>query len=182
MAEGSVADWQSHLSIEANAAATLLGLVFVAASINLRRIVVTPALPGRVVEALVQFTQVLFISLMMTIPHQSSAALGVEILGVAVLSWAIQMRVFIRYHKLRPDDPHWWLIFRMSQSHLATLPFVIGAICLLLGRNDAFYWTAPGFFFSFFAGLVSSWVLLIRVGRQEHARSGGTEDGAGNCT
>jgi hypothetical protein len=177
MTEASIADWQPNLSIEAGAAATLLGLVFVAASINLKRIVLTPALPGRVVEAVVQFTQVLFVSMLMTIPHQSTTVLGVEILLVAALSWAVQVTVFVRYQKLRPGDPNRWLIFRTLQSHLATLPFVIGAVCLLFGRHDALYWTVPGFLFSFFAGIVNSWVLLIRVGRQKHTKSGGKKFG-----
>jgi hypothetical protein len=38
MSPESLAEWQAHLLMEAGAAATLLGLVFVAASINLKRI------------------------------------------------------------------------------------------------------------------------------------------------
>jgi modulator of FtsH protease len=86
MCPESITDWQSHLSMEASAAATLLGLVFVATSINLRQIVLTPSLPGRVVEAVVQFVQVLFISMLLTIPRQSARMLSIEILGVAVCS------------------------------------------------------------------------------------------------
>lgn len=63
MGEAALAAWQSHLSINATLAATLLGLMFVAASINVKRIVAAPALPGPVVEALVQFTRVLFIAM-----------------------------------------------------------------------------------------------------------------------
>ena len=169
MSERLLSEWQSHLSMESGAAATLLGLVFVSASINLRQIVATPALPGRVVEAVVQFTQVLFISMMMTIPHQSSTVLAVEILVVAFGSWALQLVTFARYHRARLGHPAWWLAARIVQTHISIGAFIVAGVYLLLGRTDAIYWVIPGFFFSFFAGLVSAWVLLIRVGGQRHA-------------
>ncbi len=155
--------------MEAGAAATLLGLVFVAASINLKQIVLTPSLPGRVVETVTQFVQVLFISMMMTIPSQPVAALSVEILVVALGSWIIQMVAFARYRRARLGHPGWWLIFRILQTHLATVPFVVAGVLLWLHFEGALYWVVPGFFFSFFAGLVNSWVLLINVGRRSHA-------------
>jgi hypothetical protein len=160
-----LAEWQVHLAMQASAAATLLGLVFVAASINLSRIVTTDTLPARVVESLVQFVQVLFISMLMTIPRQSFTAIGIEILTVAFLSWAIQMLVFVRYHRARLGNPHLWLTMRIVQTHLAAIPFFIAGIGLLQHEENAVYWLVPGFIFSFVAGLINSWVLLIRVGR-----------------
>jgi hypothetical protein len=75
-------DWQTLLSLQAGAAATLTGLVFVAASINLTKIVATPLLTVRVVESLVQFLQVFFVCSVMIVPHQSSFVLAIEILAV----------------------------------------------------------------------------------------------------
>src|SRR5271154_5214211 len=90
MSLDSLSDWQSLLSMQAGAAATLTGLVFVAASINLTKIVATPLLTVRVVESLMQFLQVFFVCSMMIAPHQSSFALAIEILLVGFLSWLIQ--------------------------------------------------------------------------------------------
>jgi hypothetical protein len=42
-----LAEWQNLLEVQASAAATLTGLVFVAASINLSRIIAVPSLPPR---------------------------------------------------------------------------------------------------------------------------------------
>ncbi len=175
MSPQSLAEWQAHLAMEAGAAATLLGLVFVAASINLKQIVVTPGLPGRVVETVTQFVQVLFISMMMTIPRQPARALAAEILVVALCSWVIQLVTFARYRRARLGNPGWWLIFRIAQTHLATVPFVVAGVQLWLRFEDNVYWVVPGFFFSFFGGLVNSWVLLINVGR----RGQGTQPNGG---
>jgi multisubunit Na+/H+ antiporter MnhF subunit len=160
-----LSEWQSHLTMQATTAATLLGLVFVAASINLARIVSTPALPGRVLESVVQFVQVLFISMLMTIPQQSSTTLAIEVLTVSFLSWAFQMIAFARYHRARLGNPGWWLVARMALAHLAVVPFFVFGGCLLFHIVNALYWALPGFFFSLLAGLINSWVLLIRVGR-----------------
>lgn len=175
MSPESLAEWQAHLSMEAGAAATLLGLVFVAASINLQQIVVTPSLPGRVVETVAQFVQVLFIAMMVTIPRQPARALAAEILVVALCSWCVQMVAFARYRQARLGHPGWWLITRIVQTHCATVPFGVAGILLWLRSEDALYWLVPGFLFSFIAGLVNSWVLLINVRRRAHVTLSSTD-------
>jgi len=161
----SLTDWQTLLSMQASAAATLTGLVFVAASINLTKIVATPLLTVRVVESLVQFLQVFFVCSMMIVPRQSPFALAIEILVVSFISWVIQILGFVRYHRARFGNPHWWLGLRLAVTHLSTIPFFVVAIDLLLGLDSALYWSVPGFCFSFVAGLFNSWVLLIEVAR-----------------
>lgn len=165
MSPESFSDWQPLLSMQAGAAATLTGLVFVAASINLTKIVATPLLTVRVVECLVQFLQVFFVCSVMIVPHQSSFALAIEILAVSFISWVIQILGFVRYHRARFGNPHWWLGLRLAVTHLSTIPFFVLATNLLLGLNCALYWSVPGFCFSFIAGLFNSWVLLIEVAR-----------------
>src|SRR5580700_1662043 len=101
MPPDSLSSWQTLFSMQAGAAATLTGLVFVAASINLTKIVSTPALTVRVVESLVQFLQVFFVCSLMIVPNLSSFVLAIEILVVSFLSWAMQILGFVRYHRAR---------------------------------------------------------------------------------
>ena len=56
--EVTIADWSSFLSVQAEAAATLTGLIFVAMSINAERVMTFPGLPSRAGEAVLQFLQV----------------------------------------------------------------------------------------------------------------------------
>jgi hypothetical protein len=42
-----LAEWQTLLAVQAGAAATLTGLVFVAVSINIGKIIAAPGLPSR---------------------------------------------------------------------------------------------------------------------------------------
>jgi hypothetical protein len=161
-----LSEWQSHLSMQAGAAATLMGLVFVAASINLSMIVSTPSLPGRVLESVLQFVQVLFISMLITIPRQSSVVLATEVFTVSFLSWTCQLLAFTQYHRAHLGNPGWWLGLRVVLAHLAIVPFFVFGARLFFNRVDALYWAVPGFLFSFVGGLMNSWVLLIRVGRR----------------
>ena len=53
-----LSEWHTLLAVQAGAAATLTGLVFVAISINLARIIETPGLSGRAGDSILQFLQV----------------------------------------------------------------------------------------------------------------------------
>jgi len=81
----TIAGWSNYLSVLAGAAATLTGLVFVAVSINLSRVLSTPGLTGRAGESLIQLLGVVAISTTALIPQQGASALGTEILAIGFL-------------------------------------------------------------------------------------------------
>jgi modulator of FtsH protease len=159
----AINEWQTLLSVQAGAAATLTGLVFVAISINLSRILATPSLPARGAESLFQFLQVFFISTVALIPRQAITSLAVEILVIALLSWGLQIAWHIRYAMSRSGHPKVWLIVRIVQTQLASIPFFVAGVCLLTGSAAGFYWLVPGFAFSFIAGVANAWVLLVEI-------------------
>jgi hypothetical protein len=159
------AEWQALLEVQAGAAATLTGLVFVAASINLNRIVAVPSLPGRVAESLYQFLQVFFIATAVLIPRQPPATLAAEIVVLAGVSWVLQVAAQVRYARSRSGHPRRWLLIRMLHTQFASIPFFAGAAALFRGNPFGIYWVVAGFVFSFIAGIVNSWVLLIEIVR-----------------
>ena len=156
-------EWQTFLAVQAGAAATLTGLVFVAVSINLGRIMAVPGLPGRAAESIVQFLQVFFISTVALVPRQPPHMLACEILIIGLAAWAIQVIGQIRYRRSRPHPPWSWLIPRAIMSQFATVPFCGAGILLLLENHSGVYWLVPGSVFSFVAGVMSAWVLLVEI-------------------
>ena len=92
-------------------------------------------------------------------------ALGIEILAIAVVSWVMQTYTQINYAKSRYGHPVIWLITRIVQTQLASVPFIAAAVFLLPGWPEAFFWLVPGFIFSFVAGVANAWVLLIEIVR-----------------
>jgi len=158
-------EWNTLLAVQAGAAATLTGLVFVAVSINLTKIIAYPGLPSRAAESILQFLQVFFICTALLVPEQPTTAIGIEILAIALFSWVMQVIAHVRYARSRSGHPRLWLIIRIVQTQLASVPLVVGAAWLLAGWPDGLYWLVPGFVFSFVAGVANAWVLLVEVVR-----------------
>ncbi len=158
-------DWQTILSVQAEAAATLTGLVFVAVSINLTRIVAFPGLPSRAAESIMQFLQVFFISTVALIPRQPAMPVAAEILCISLFSWVMQVIAQVRYARLNTGHPKLWLMIRVLQTQLASVPFFVAVACMFLGNHAGLYWLVPGFIFSFVAGVANAWVLLVEVVR-----------------
>jgi hypothetical protein len=160
---GPITEWSTFLAVQAGAAATLTGLVFVAFALNQSRIMSYPGLPGRAAESLLQFLEVFFIATVALIPRQPEWILAVEFLAIGSTAWVAQVIGLARYHKLRAGHPLWWFVLRMVLSQLGAIPFLVAGITVWMGSPGALYWLVPGFVFSFVAGIVSAWVLLVEI-------------------
>ena len=158
-------EWNTLLALEAGAAATLIGLVFVAVSINLDRVLAYPGLPERAAESVLQFLEVFLISTVALVPAQPERILAIELLVIGVLFWMIPIVLQIKYLRLKTGHPRWWIMLRTALSQLATVPFAVAGIALLIGSPGALYWLVPGFVFSFVSGIVHSWILLVEIRR-----------------
>jgi hypothetical protein len=158
-----LSEWQTLFAVQAGAAATLTGLVFVAMSINLAKIIEIPGLAGRAAESMLQFLQVFFVSSALLIPQQPLAALGCEVLFVAALSWLGQLTSQIRYARARSGHPLKWLGQRVFTTHIASIPLVVAAVMLILGNSSGLFVIIGGFFFSFVAGVIGAWVLIVEI-------------------
>jgi modulator of FtsH protease len=73
----------------------LAGLLFVALSINLDRILKGPGLPGRAGEAIVLLLTVLVACTFGLVPGQSPRVLGAELLGFGLLPWLILVGIHL---------------------------------------------------------------------------------------
>jgi len=153
--------WSNFLSAEIGASATLAGLIFVAVSINLSKILEFPGVPGRAAEALALLMGVLFVCTFGLAPNQSERSLGIEFLGVGSLLWI--MTVILAVGQLRRKHPWRWLISRFALCQCATLSFCIAGIALLLGHPSGMDWLVPGCIFSFAASMTSAWVLMVEL-------------------
>jgi hypothetical protein len=82
------ADWANFFVAEVGASAALSGLVVVAISINLARILEIASLPGRAAEALVILVGVLVITSIGLVPGQPTAVFGAETFAVGLVMFA----------------------------------------------------------------------------------------------
>ena len=158
------AQWSNFFIAEVGASAALVGLLFVAVSINLDRIIELPSLPGRAFEALSVLVMVLLVASFALVPGQSKAVLGTEILLAALGCWATT--VFIQHEAPRHvSEPRIWMISRVTATQIATLPMIVGGGSLLAGHGGGLHWTVVGVVASFLAALIDAWVLLVEIKR-----------------
>lgn len=82
----STAGWKSLFVAGTGASAALAGLLFVAISINLERILQSAGLSGRAGEAMVLLITVLSVSTLVLVPGQPPTVLGAELLGIGLIA------------------------------------------------------------------------------------------------
>jgi len=157
--------WQDLGVAAAGASATLAGLVFVAVSINLDRILAYPWLPGRVGETVVLLAAVVVESLLLLAPGQSRIAVGAELASVGAAAWAALTvgHLRLRRHGPRTTPTHRWT--RVVAGQLASLPALVAGASLLLHAGGGLYWLLAGMALSMLAAILNAWVLLIEIAR-----------------
>jgi len=156
--------WENFFVAEVGASAALTGLLFVAVSINLSKVLAYPQLPGRAAETLIVLLCALAAASVGLVPGQAAHVLGAEVLGVGAIAWLVPVKMQLGV-RTRPGDPRHWMLTRVLTHQLATLPFVACGVSLLAGRGGGLYWLVPGVISAFVAGVANAWVLLVEIQR-----------------
>jgi hypothetical protein len=160
-----LAYWEPFFSAIIAAAAALTGLLFVAVSINLDRILKGGRfLPARAAETLATLLLVVASSALALVP-QSIRLLGVEILVIVVPMLAITIRSQLGQRRRNPDDPLLWTISRMASSAVATVPCAVAGISLIARWGGGLYWLAPTALLGIVGAVYNAWVLLVEIVR-----------------
>jgi hypothetical protein len=155
--------WDNFFIAEAGAAAALAGLLFVAVSINLTRVLQFPQLPTRAAETLIAIVSVLVVSTFALIPEQSARTYGVEITITGLALWASQPVGLSRTHRADREYSTFWV--RVIANQLPPLPYVIASGLLAVGHPRGMYWIVPGILLSFAPGIFGARVLLVEIQR-----------------
>jgi hypothetical protein len=156
-------DWSTFFSAEAGASAALTGLIFVAISINLRRILRMQHLVARSAKALFLLTGILLASTVCMAPGQPIRVLGCELILFGALVWTLTTVAEHRASHKNPFVKTGVRIFQFVLAQLSTVPLIAGGVSLMLGFGGGLYWLMAGTIFSFVAALIDAWVLLIEI-------------------
>ncbi len=163
MREIVASEWTDFFAAEVGASAALTGLVVVAISINLEKILSLLYLPGRAAEALVMLVAVLVLTSAALIPHQPAAALGGEALTIGAASYLAAIFIQVRSLKSGTTFPAMRVFVRISVAAATNLPIIFGGLLLMHGSDAGLYWIAAGVILSLVAGVLNAWVLLIEI-------------------
>jgi hypothetical protein len=162
--------WAEFGVAAAGAAAVLAGLVFVAVSINLDKVLAVRGLPGRAGESIIMFVGALIASLWLLVPGQSLTALGIELIGTGAVLTAALMMIVGPGLKHQAHHPRSWRITRIVAALAASVPLAIAGVSLLAESGGGLYWLSAAVGLAFIAAIGNAWVLLVEVVRDERYR------------
>lgn len=165
-----VAAWESFAVALAGAAAVLAGLVFVAVSVNIDRILAVRGLPGRAGDSLVMFVAALVECAFVLVPRQPVQALGVELLVTGIAASTVLLAVVIPGIRLPSRQPLTWRVFRSATTQIVTIPVILAGASLLGWPAGGLYWLVTGVLAALLAATGNAWVLLVEVVRDSRYR------------
>jgi MFS-type transporter involved in bile tolerance (Atg22 family) len=157
-------EWKDLFVATAGASAALAGLLFVAVSINVERIVKYDGLPERGIEALAMVLVPIVVSIAGLMPGQSHLALGIELLAIAAVLAGVMARLPIA-HKL-PDGvetPSRYVFSRQVVRLSGTMLLAVGALAELFAIAGGLYWVAGAIVVLTLGAVINAWVLLVEI-------------------
>jgi modulator of FtsH protease len=157
--------WESFAVAQVGAAAVLAGLVFVGVSVNLERVLSLSSLPGRATETLVILLGLLIAASLLLVPGQSLTVFGLELLVIGVLDWIVVLTLQLRTRSQWDIEKVRFYVQRIVLSQMATLPFIIAGLAVLLRGEGGLTWLAVGTIGVFVVSFLNAWVLLVEINR-----------------
>ena len=156
-------DWTNFGLAAAGTAATLAGLLFVAVSINLKRILEFPSLPARAGQTLILFATPLVAGIFLLVPGQPVAALAWELLVTGVSVGTFQ--VLIDDHSVRAEQETQltWLLGRIFPGIASCGCLAVAGATLLAQAGGGLYWLVPSVLAAIGFWLLNVWVLLVEI-------------------
>jgi len=145
------------------AAATLVGLLFVAVSINLTQILAMEGLPARAGQTLLFLATALFAALFVLIPGQRHWALSAELLVLAVVTGGAHLQITARSGRPGRGAIGLWLLNRVLPATGITACLIVAAATLLTRSGGGLYWMAPTSALGILFGITNAWVLLVEI-------------------
>jgi hypothetical protein len=158
------ARWDGFAATFAGAAGALLGLAFVAISLNLDAILRDKTLPGRAVETLAFFAFPLGGGLLIQVPGLSDRALGI---GQAILAVGLVGLIALGVRRWRQEraNPLSWRITHIVPPVLIAVLAIVGAVATITTSVGGLYWLAGAMAVAATFGITNSWVLLVEIKR-----------------
>lgn len=153
--------WSDLFVASASASAALTGLLFVAVSVNIERILEFPGLPERALQTLLLLLSVVVVSLIGLIPGQSETALGVDLLVASVGFGTATCWMLTR--TVPGAREHERAVLHLAYILPGTIPLVIGAASLLAGSGGGLYWIIAGIIGAILGASVNAWVLMVEI-------------------
>jgi hypothetical protein len=156
-------EWSGFGEAVATASAALAGLLFIAVSINLKRILEFPSLPARAGQTLILFGMPLVIGLLLVTPAQGRIALSVQLMATGLAVGGIQLYLDLKTDRGEEDTLYRRLISVVIPAIFSCGSLVIAGVTLAAQAGGGLYWLVPSVLSGIIFGLANVWVLLVEI-------------------
>ena len=157
--------WSDFAVAVVGAAAALTGLLFVAVSLNIERILAIATLTGRSGSTLTLFVIPLVVGVLVLVPDQPPTALGIELILAGAAAGAGLLWINRPANRGTVETRLSWLLLRFGTSVTISAALVLAGATVLVGWGGGLYWIAPAVIVAFLGGLMTVWVLLVEIRR-----------------
>jgi modulator of FtsH protease len=161
MSAFDTAAWSDLFVATAGAAAALAGLVFVAVSINISRILELAGVPERGLQTVLLLLGALVVSIFGLTPQRSST-FGIEMVavGCVLVGWlAITTRATLIGTRGHPA----WVLSRVLLVVPGSVAYLLGGISILTGFGGGLAWIVGGILGAVIGAVLNAWVLLVEI-------------------
>jgi len=155
-------EWSDLFVAVAGAGAALAGLVFVAVSINIERILKLPGVPARALATVLLLLVAVVASIFGLAPGQSTTALGIELLVTGLVAVGVIGRLVLQSEGASQRTRGSRLANR-ALTAAGTVPFALAGASLIAEAGGGLYWLLAGVVAALIGAVINAWVLLVEI-------------------
>ena len=155
--------WDTFGQLVGSASGALVGLLFVAVSLNRARIVKHKMLRASALQTLQVLMLPLLVAILLTTPRQRPSVLGCEFIALGLVEgvadiitgrWRRRDEASLRSRQAR-------LVGALSPNMVTAVLIATAGVFLAAGNKDGVYLVVPVVFFALVGGVASAWIFLM---------------------